>query len=101
MAAVAILIPINPAKEEKRAPPTKAIDPQGYPQSVSVEIKIARTTTKILTHEYCLFRKAIEPFLIASDKLCTFSSVTLIDKILFAKKAANARPNNAAIIEPW
>ena len=28
-AAVAILIPINPAKEENNAPPTNAIEPQG------------------------------------------------------------------------
>ena len=51
-AAVAIRIPIKPAREENKAPPTNARDPHGYPHSVNVEINTAKTTTKILTHEY-------------------------------------------------
>ena len=84
LAAVAILIPINPARDENNAPPIKETEPQ-MPRSVRVGIKIARTTTKILIQEYCLFKNAIDPFLIASERLLTFSSETLIDKILFAK----------------
>ena len=62
----------------------KDTDPQ-TPRSVRVGIKIAKTMTKILIHEYCLFKNAMDPFLIASERLLTFSSETFIDNILFAK----------------
>ena len=98
-AAVAILIPINPARDERSAPATKAADPQGYPQSVSTEIKTANITTKTLIHEYILFKNAIDPSLIAVESSSTLVSVTLIDKTLFAKNPARTSPAVAAIIE--
>ena len=84
LAAVAILIPIKPASEERKAPATNAIEPHGYPHSVNVDIKTANTTTKTLIHEYILFKKAIDPSRIEAESSSTFSSVTFIDKTLFA-----------------
>ena len=98
-AAVAILIPIKPASDESTAPPTNATDPQGYPQSVSTEIKIASMTTKILIQEYILFKNAMEPSLMAVESSSTLESVTFIDKTLFAKYPARASPAAPAIIE--
>ena len=64
----------NLSKEEvvktiKKATSSNKLIENNQIKKTSDEIKTARMTTKILTQEYCLFKNAIEPFLIASDRL--------------------------------